>query len=107
MKHQRDTEDGVSPVIGTIFLVAITVVLVAIISAVVMGRIGGYVTGLSKLTVYNGANLVNVSTGTPSVGVSITFYNAANLTVGSASVSVVGTCADGDQTIYTGTINIV
>ena len=37
--------DGVSPVIGTILLVAITVVLVAIISAVVMGMAGGIGTG--------------------------------------------------------------
>ena len=137
MKLSEKKNDGVSPVIGTILLVAITVVLVAIISAVVMGMTGGIgtshvvgikvvqgddtggnptllvtvtggdVTGLSKLTVYNGANLVNVSTGTPSVGVPITFYNAANLTAGSASISVVGTFSDGDLTIYTGTINLV
>ena len=37
--------DGVSPVIGTILLVAITVVLVAIISAVVMGMAGSIGTG--------------------------------------------------------------
>lgn len=137
IERGREYQDGVSPIIGTILLVAITVVLVAIISAVVMGMTGGIgtshvvgvkvvqgddtggnptllvtvtggdVTGLSKLTVYNGVNLVNISTVTPTVGVPITFYNAANLTAGSASVSIVGTFADGDQTIYTGTINIV
>ena len=37
MKVSMKKNDGVSPVIGTILLVAITVVLVAIISAVVMG----------------------------------------------------------------------
>lgn len=34
-------DDAVSPVIGTILLVAITVVLVAIVAAVVMGMAGG------------------------------------------------------------------
>lgn len=34
-------DDAVSPVIGTILLVAITVVLVAIVAAVVMGMVGG------------------------------------------------------------------
>ncbi len=34
-------DDAVSPVIGTILLVAITVVLVAIVAAVVMGMTGG------------------------------------------------------------------
>ena len=41
MKVSTKKNDGVSPVIGTILLVAITVVLVAIISAVVMGMTGG------------------------------------------------------------------
>jgi flagellin-like protein len=36
----RNREDAVSPVIGTILLVAITVILVAIIAAVVMGMTG-------------------------------------------------------------------
>ena len=134
--------DGVSPVIGTILLVAITVVLVAIISAVVMGMTGnigtshvvgvnvvqgnhssasagasllvtitgGDATGLSNLTVYNGSNLVGSSTGTPSVGVPITFTNSTAgywLNASVASISVVGTFADGNQTIYTGSLNIV
>ncbi len=139
MKVSTKKNDGVSPVIGTILLVAITVVLVAIISAVVMGMTGGIgtshvvgvkvvpgenttangssllvtitggdTTGLTNLTVYNGSNLVNVSTGAPSVGVPMQFYNATNkTTAGPASISVVGTFADGDQTIYTGTINLV
>ena len=41
MKVSTKKNDGVSPVIGTILLVAITVVLVAIISAVVMGMTSG------------------------------------------------------------------
>ena len=141
---QRKSDDGVSPVIGTILLVAITVVLVAIISAVVMGMTGGigtshvvgvkvvqgadsgdYITllvtitggdttGLTKLTVYNGSNLFNVSTGKPSVGVPITFLNSSSklttefaLNASAAPISIVGTFADGDQTLYTGTINLV
>ena len=139
MKVSTKKNDGVSPVIGTILLVAITVVLVAIISAVVMGMTGGIgtshvvgvkvvpgenitangasllvtitggdITGLTKLTVYNGSNLVNVSTATPSVGVPMQFYNATNkMTAGPASISVVGTFPDGNQTIYTGTINLI
>lgn len=41
MKLTAKNDDGVSPVIGTILLVAITVVLVAIVAAVVMGMVGG------------------------------------------------------------------
>ena len=41
MKSVAKKEDAVSPVIGTILLVAITVVLVAIVAAVVMGMVGG------------------------------------------------------------------
>jgi flagellin-like protein len=40
MKLTVQNDDGVSPVIGTILLVAITVVLVAIVAAVVMGMVG-------------------------------------------------------------------
>ncbi|HJJ30133.1 MAG TPA: type IV pilin N-terminal domain-containing protein [Methanocorpusculum sp.] len=50
--------DGVSPVIGTILLVAITVVLVAIISAVVMGMAGGIGTShVIGVTVVQGPDL--------------------------------------------------
>ena len=142
MKVSTKKNDGVSPVIGTILLVAITVVLVAIISAVVMGMTsgvgtshvvgvkvvqgnatadggdagasllvtitGGDTTGLTKLTVYNGSKLVKGPTGAPSVGVPMQFADVTdNLTAGPASISVVGTFTDGDQTIYTGTINLV
>lgn len=41
MKSVAKKDDAVSPVIGTILLVAITVVLVAIVAAVVMGMVGG------------------------------------------------------------------
>ncbi len=41
MKSVVKKDDAVSPVIGTILLVAITVVLVAIVAAVVMGMVGG------------------------------------------------------------------
>ncbi len=134
MKVSTKKNDGVSPVIGTILLVAITVVLVAIISAVVMGMTGGIetshvvgvkvvqgtdaaadnksllvtitggdTTGLGNLTVYNGDKFVEEKKFT-SVGVPMNFTNGDNLTAGQASISVVGTFADGPQTIYTGTI---
>ncbi len=41
MKSVAKKDEAVSPVIGTILLVAITVVLVAIVAAVVMGMVGG------------------------------------------------------------------
>lgn len=125
MKVSTKKNDGVSPVIGTILLVAITVVLVAIISAVVMGMTGGigssYVVGvkvvenatvdgnalvtitggqdagkLKALYVYNG-------TSTPIVGTNLAL-NAKpvvgvpyNYYVGNGSValSIVGNFADG------------
>jgi len=131
MKVSTKKNDGVSPVIGTILLVAITVVLVAIISAVVMGMAGNVgtshvvgvtvgqdssstggilvtITGgadvnqLSKYYVYNGSTSVGNTTNT-TVGVPQAFP----LTAGQASISIVGTFPDGNQTIYTGTINVV
>ena len=143
MKVSTKKNDGVSPVIGTILLVAITVVLVAIISAVVMGMTGGIGTshvvgvkvvqgnastvaggatllititggdtaGLGNLTVYNGSKLF--STGSPgTIGVPQTFSNTSTPTstplgVGAASLSIVGTFPDGNQTIYIGTINLI
>ena len=137
MKVSTKKNDGVSPVIGTILLVAITVVLVAIISAVVMGMTGGIgtshvvgvkvaqgndtsageptllvtitggdTTGLGNLTVYNGSTMVN-ELPAGSVGVPVTFNGTGLHTLGSTSISVVGTFSDGNQTIYTGTINLV
>lgn len=130
--------DGVSPVIGTILLVAITVVLVAIISAVVMGMAGGIgtshvvgvkvvqgadaasydksllvtitggdVTGLRSITVYNGSVEVNEVPFT-SVGVPMNFNSTTNkLGAGPVYLSIVGQFADGNQTIYSGMINLV
>lgn len=130
MKVSTKKNDGVSPVIGTILLVAITVVLVAIISAVVMGMTGGIgtshvvgvkvaanatvpgevlvtITGgtdanqISEIYVYNGTVFVE-SQANPVVGVPYTFDSG----VGQASISVIGTFPDGNQTIYTGNLNL-
>ncbi|MEA5037225.1 MAG: type IV pilin N-terminal domain-containing protein [Methanocorpusculum sp.] len=58
MTVRTKKNDGVSPVIGTILLVAITVVLVAIISAVVMGMTGGIGTShVVGVKVVQGADL--------------------------------------------------
>ncbi len=132
--------DGVSPVIGTILLVAITVVLVAIISAVVMGMtndigsskvVGVQVTpnnatsvlvtitgganagDLNNLSVYIGSTpLTCGATGAgalnPVVGKPYIFSNTTAITPGTQTVSVVGAFSDGtNQTIYTGSLNIV
>lgn len=132
MKVSTKKNDGVSPVIGTILLVAITVVLVAIISAVVMGMTGdigsSYVVGvkvtqnatdagnalititggqnaadLKAFYVYNGTSSTPVgTTSNPVVGVP---YNY-NIGTGQVALSIVGNFADGsNQTIYTATVN--
>lgn len=67
MKLVSKKESAVSPVIGTILLVAITVVLVAIIAAVVMPMVGGvgntHVTGVQvEMPAYNDVN-VTISSG--------------------------------------------
>ena len=126
MKLTAKKNDGVSPVIGTILLVAITVVLVAIISAVVMGMAGdvgnahvvgvkvtqnatvsgdilvtitgGDASQLSKIYVYNGSVIVGAPLASPIVGVPYPFHPG----VGPASLSIVGLFSDGNQTIYTG-----
>lgn len=134
MKVSTKKNDGVSPVIGTILLVAITVVLVAIISAVVMGMTsgvgtshvvgvkvsqeantsintsllvtitGGDTAGLTQLAVYNGSLPVEAK-APEAVGVPMSFgSDNTNLSKGMSSISIVGTFADGPQTIYTGTI---
>ena len=131
MKVSTKKNDGVSPVIGTILLVAITVVLVAIISAVVMGMTGGIgtshvvgvkvsadpaiagnitvtITGgadanlLSKFYVYNGTNTTVGNQTKPDVGVPYAFKPG----VGQASISIVGQFPDGNQTIYTGNLKL-
>jgi len=66
---------------------------------------GGDTTGLSKIMVINGSQVVNASTGPFSVGQPISFEGG--LGAGPASISIVGTFPDGAQTIYTGTINLI
>ncbi len=131
MKHQRDTEDGVSPVIGTILLVAITVVLAAIVSASAMGIatnvdrshivgvnvipgesnellvtvVCGDATDLRKIAVYNSSQFVDVVTFT-SVGVPISFKNVTSLKPGAATISIIGQFDDGNQTLYSGKVII-
>jgi len=140
MKVTAKKNDGVSPVIGTILLVAITVVLVAIISAVVMGMAGdvgtshivgvkvvqgvddaeggnghsllltitgGDTNGLNTLYVFNGSTFVNKTTSTPEVGQPVTIIGktgAGEMGDGLTTISVVGLFADGNQTIYTGSL---
>ena len=137
MKFSEKKNDGVSPVIGTILLVAITVVLVAIISAVVMGMTNDI--GSSKIvgvqvspsdedsvlvTITGGANageLTNLSVyaGSTQLFASTSLLNNIvvgkpyNFTTSSAipgpvTVSVVGAFSDGtNQSIYTGSLNFV
>ena len=128
--------DGVSPVIGTILLVAITVVLVAIISAVVMGMTndigsskivgiqvsdnlsdttGGIlvtITGgsnandVTNLTVYNGSTPLHNQSAAPMNVVGVPY--AFTTGAGLASISVVANFTDGtQQSVYTGSLNIV
>ena len=128
--------DGVSPVIGTILLVAITVVLVAIISAVVMGMtndigsskvVGVQVTESQTpntifVTITGGANAGELSSisvyadsnsGTPAsispivVGKPYTFNGFAFTADTLATVSVVGTFNDGSsQSLYSSKVAI-
>ena len=134
MKLITKKNDGVSPVIGTILLVAITVVLVAIIAAVVMGMTndvgtshvvgvkvaqdtnagnatllltitGGDTNGLGNITMYAGSEFVDTH-AFGGVGVPVAYSNTSSLTVGQKAISVVGTFADGEQTIYSGSIYI-
>ena len=41
MQYAKERDNGVSPVIGTILMVAITVILIAICAAVIMPMVGG------------------------------------------------------------------
>ena len=133
MKVGVKKNDGVSPVIGTILLVAITVVLVAIISAVVMGMTGDIGT-----THTVGIKMSDNESESATGNVSITFLsgdisslqgvyvygkaddltNLSNKTFtigkvydahvgsGSQTVTVVGKFSDGNQTILTQTITV-
>jgi len=128
--------DGVSPVIGTILLVAITVVLVAIISAVVMGMTndigsskivgvqvtesqtpntilvtitGGANAGeLTNLSVYAGSNKSTTTSENPIVvGKPYTFGGFGFTADTLATISVVGTFNDGtNQSLYSSKVAI-
>jgi len=129
--------DGVSPVIGTILLVAITVVLVAIISAVVMGMTndigsskivgvqvsdnlsdatsgilvtitgGANANAVTNLTVYNGSTMLHNQSAAPMNVVGVP-YAFKGVSAGLASISVVANFTDGtQQSVYTGSLNIV
>lgn len=77
MKSVAKKDDAVSPVIGTILLVAITVVLVAIVAAVVMGMVGGV--GDSKTVGVTAQPFVNASDN--GITVTITGGKDANMLV--------------------------
>ena len=98
MKVSTKKNDGVSPVIGTILLVAITVVLVAIISAVVMGMTSGV--GTSHVVGVKVSQVANDSaSGNTTLLVTITGGDATgltHLTVYNGSVIV------GAKTAFTG-----
>ena len=72
MKLSTKKNDGVSPVIGTILLVAITVVLVAIIAAVVMGMTGDI--GSAKIVG------VQATSGSQAGQVNVTFTGGSGIT---------------------------
>jgi len=132
MKRQRDNDDGVSPVIGTILLVAITIFLVAIVSVSAMDIAGhtknthivgvnvvsgdanellvtiacGDTEDLDLLTVYNGSQYVDEVTFT-SIGIPMSFKNTASLKFGVAIISVISHYADGNQTFCSGKVILV
>ncbi len=132
MGRGRDYEDGVSPVIGTILLVAITIVLVAIVSVSAMGIAGevgnhhvvgvnvfsgdskellvtvacGDTAGLKTVTVYNGSQLVDAVNFT-SIGAPMSFKNTTSLQSGVVPISIIGQYLDGNQTLYSGNVIIV
>lgn len=135
MKSVVKKDDAVSPVIGTILLVAITVVLVAIVAAVVMGMTSGVQSSkdvgvtvspvndtTTSIVFYGGKDVSNVHnmtlvnmTGGQEVSASQDGpysigqpYNLAtrNDFKGSTSVNLIGNFTDGTESvIYTGTIN--
>ena len=133
MKSVAKKEDAVSPVIGTILLVAITVVLVAIVAAVVMGMVGNMsdqkdvgvivqpgdksvlvtvssgadANKLKNLSVFADAKQLSTglnSTTTIDVGKP---YNFTGATSGLAKITVSGEFTDNTtQVLYTGTVSI-
>jgi flagellin-like protein len=88
MKLTAQNDDGVSPVIGTILLVAITVVLVAIVAAVVMGMVGQVSSTKDVgVTVQPWSN----SSGTAGHGVTVLLYGGNDVSnLVSLNVSVDG-----------------
>ncbi|MEA5037227.1 MAG: type IV pilin N-terminal domain-containing protein [Methanocorpusculum sp.] len=131
MTQLRKSDDGVSPVIGTILLVAITVVLAALVSASALGMASGVRTShiigvsvvsgdaeellvtvfcgnaadLETITVYNGSRFVGEAAFS-SVGAPLSFNNPTSLAAGKADVLVIGQFTDGNQTLYSGTVVI-
>lgn len=74
MKSVVKKDDAVSPVIGTILLVAITVVLVAIVAAVVMGMTGGL-----QSTKDVGVTVTPAVPGTADSLATVTFYGGSDV----------------------------
>ena len=134
MKLITKKNDGVSPVIGTILLVAITVVLVAIIAAVVMGMTGdvgtshivgikaqdaqnssgnisitflsGSTAGLTNLTVFNSTGAESYASPDSSGTYTIGKSYLANVGTGQQKVTIVGVFSDGNQTLLTQSIYV-
>jgi len=133
MKLSTKKNDGVSPVIGTILLVAITVVLVAIIAAVVMGMtsdigtshivgikaqdaqnssgdisitfLSGSTAGLTNLTVFNSTGAVSYAPPTNGLYTIGQSY-LAKVGTGQQKVTIVGVFSDGNQTLLTQSIYV-
>ena len=122
MELKRQNEEGVSPVIGVILMVAITVILAAIIGAFVMGMAGnisknhqvGFIAHRLNATAVqitniggqDVASLTGVDVLTTPAGTQL--IPATGLTVGSsilmgvtspASVTVTGTFSDGSKQV--------
>jgi len=116
------TEEAVSPVIGVILMVAITVILAAVIGAFIFGMANNMPTGntVGVTALKDGNNIRLTNYGGPNVGdlagpISVTCTNASETTLGTAvgsSVTVtpspagfrervmaIGTFKDGSTTI--------
>ena len=79
MKSVAKKDDAVSPVIGTILLVAITVVLVAIVAAVVMGMVGNM--GETKTVGATATTANGLITGTVTGGTDANKLTGVNVSV--------------------------
>jgi flagellin-like protein len=126
-KTKKRNEDAVSPVIGVIMMVAVTVILAAIIASYVFGMAGSMQSsktvgttltqssgGIGVLTIQGGASLpqvvnitytLNGNTATelvPTVTAPVTvgrIYNTSPNTVAGKRVIIVGTFSDGSTSI--------